>query len=145
MQLTQQCISALGHAGLFENRAHMSRFKELMNCFENYPFFSRGLCKCMYLSAWDDEHFLVMLETLNVLALDKSRDTQIMSDQKDELQADTDEDSQVIIQLSDAWLKNQHYDVPFERLTEGGAYIIRQGFKAAEIIDQLFVQAARQR
>ena len=144
MRLSQQCIAALSQGGMFENSAHMSRFAELMRCYEEFAFFSRGLCKCMYLSAWDDEHFLVMLEALNVMAIDRSPDTQIMSDQRGELEAASDTDSQIILQLSDAWLKDQPYEVPFDRLTEGGAYIIRRGFEAADIIDNVFDDAVEQ-
>ena len=144
MRVTLHCIAALSRAGLFEDDAHQSRFGELMNCFEDYPFFNRGLCKCMYLSAMDDEHFLVMLEVLNAMALDKSRDTQFMSDQREELEEAWNTDDQIIVRLSDAWLNNRTYEVPFDRMTNAGAYIIHRGFEAAEIIDELFDKARGQ-
>ena len=144
MRVTLHCIAALNRAGLFENDAHQARFGELMNCFEDYPFFSRGLCKCMYLSAIDDEHFLVMLEVLNAMALDRSRDTQMMSDQKEELEDAWDTDDQIIVCLSDAWLNNQPFEVPFDHMSEVGASIVRRGFEAANIIDELFDKARGQ-
>ena len=144
MNITLHCTAALNRAGLFEDDAHQSRFAELLNCFEDYPFFSRGLCKCMYLSAMDDEHFLVMLEVLNAMALDKSRDTQFMSDQRQELEDTWNTDDQIIVRLSDAWLNNQAYEIPFGSMTEAGAYIIRRGLEAADIINDIFDKALGQ-
>ena len=54
---------------LFENEAHQSRFKELLDCYSQAGFFTPGLCKCMYLSCWDEEHFVIMLDMLNQLKL----------------------------------------------------------------------------
>jgi hypothetical protein len=98
----------------------------------------------MYLSAMDDEHFLVMLEVLNAMALDKSRDTQFMSDQRQELEDTWNTDDQIIVRLSDAWLNNQAYEIPFGSMTEAGAYIIRRGLEAADIINDIFDKALGQ-
>ena len=67
--------SRLQKAGLFQDSHHLSRFKELVDCYRSYPFFTKGLCKCMYLSAWDEEHFCIMLETLAELTLGRERNT----------------------------------------------------------------------
>ena len=44
-----QCVAALDEEKLFENSEHRTRFLELMDCYGGYPFFTKGLCKCMYL------------------------------------------------------------------------------------------------
>ena len=41
----ENCLAALDAAKLFENSGHRTRFKELMDCYSNYPFFTKGLCK----------------------------------------------------------------------------------------------------
>lgn len=69
MSWSDKCIAALAEKKLFENSGHRTRFKELLDCYADYPFFNRGLCKCMYLSAWDEEHFCIMLETLMSMSL----------------------------------------------------------------------------
>ena len=69
MSWKSTCTLALQKAGLFQDSHHLSRFKELVDCYRSYPFFTKGLCKCMYLSAWDEEHFCIMLETLAELTL----------------------------------------------------------------------------
>ncbi len=62
-------FSILDDANMFENSGHRTRFKELLDCYADFPFFTKGLCKCMYLSAWDDEHFCIMLEILTDMSL----------------------------------------------------------------------------
>lgn len=141
MGWNEQCISALGAAGMFENSEHMTRFKELLDCYSGYPFFTKGLCKCMYLSAWDDEHFAVMLETLNDMALGRERDTVDMRIQGD-LMADINMDEHAVgearmYQLSSAFLENKPF-VPAkadENLSEHYRYLIRRALEAAKIID----------
>ena len=48
MNWKEQWIVALDKEYLFENSSHRTRFKELLDCFADYPFFTKGLCKCMY-------------------------------------------------------------------------------------------------
>ena len=50
MNQKDACLFALDRAKLFENSGHRTRFKELMDCYNHFPFFTNGLCKCMYLS-----------------------------------------------------------------------------------------------
>ena len=50
MTWQEQCIRALSDQDLFEDSWHKTRFKELLDCYISYPFFTKGLCKCMYVS-----------------------------------------------------------------------------------------------
>lgn len=43
MKWKDKCFDALDEAGMFENSGHRTRFKELTDCYCNYPFFTRGL------------------------------------------------------------------------------------------------------
>lgn len=141
MGWNEQCILALNAAGMFENSGHLTRLKELLDCYSGYPFFTKGLCKCMYLSAWDEEHFAVMLETLNDMALGRDRDTVDMRIQGD-LMADINLDEHAIgearmYQLSSALLENKPF-VPAkedELLSEHYRYLIRRAQEAAKIIN----------
>ena len=83
MSWKDKCAAALGEMRLYENSGHKTRFMELMECYSGYPFFTKGLCKCMYLSAWDEEHFAVMLEMLTSMALGEEHDTEDMKFQGD--------------------------------------------------------------
>lgn len=73
MNQKDACLFALDKAKLFESSDHRTRFKELMDCYSQFPFFTKGLCKCMYLSAWDEPHFFILLEVLTDLSLGKTQ------------------------------------------------------------------------
>ena len=85
MNWKEQWIAALDKEHLFENSSHRTRFKELLDCFADYPFFTKGLCKCMYLSAWDEEHFCIMLSMLTEMSLEHEKNTDEMRTQGDVL------------------------------------------------------------
>ena len=104
MSWSDTCIAALAEKKLFENSSHRTRFKELLDCYSDYPFFNRGLCKCMYLSAWDEEHFCVMLETLMSMSLGKEQDTGDMRIQGDVLAGNEPTSDYYMYQLSNAFL-----------------------------------------
>ena len=42
MNWKEQWIVALDKEYLFENSSHRTRFKELLDCFADYPFFTKG-------------------------------------------------------------------------------------------------------
>lgn len=137
MSWRQKVFSALDAEKMFENSGHRTRFKELMDCFSGYPFFTRGLCKCVYLSSWDEEHFCIMLETLTDLSLGKETDTKEMRIKGDALAEEQTDGQYYVYLLSNAFLD----DTPF-RFTATASipadirYIIRRALQAAEIIDR---------
>ena len=67
MKWNEKCILELTHHNLFESTEHRSRFVDLLSCYWESPFFSKGLCKCMYLAAWTDDTFNEFLEGLKNL------------------------------------------------------------------------------
>lgn len=138
MSWKDQCLTALEEEHLFQSPEHRTRFKELMDCFSSYPFFNRGLCKCMYLSAWDEEHFAIMLEMLNSMALGEERDTEDMRLHGDDLAEEHADGEYYVYQLSSAFLSGEDYspgrpsNIPPEH-----RYIISRGLDAARVIDRL--------
>ena len=136
MSKQETYLEALDRQGLFEDSAHRTRFKELLDCYADYPFFSKGLCKCMYLSAWDEEHFALMLEILTELTLGKERDTGEMRMQGERLAEEKTGGGEYVFQLSNAFLDGREF-----RLEENASigpehrHIIGQALLAAERID----------
>ena len=123
---------------MFESTEHRARFLDLVSCYYNAPFFSKGLCKCMYLSSWDDEHFIVMLGILNELVIDNVHNTNNMADQGHTLALDSQGYEAEIYKLSTAFLTGQPYEVPdLASMDPDGAYIIRQAILAGKYIDDL--------
>lgn len=138
MDWKSKCFAALDKEKMFENSGHRTRFKELFDCYRDYPFFSKGLCKCIYLSAWDEEHFCIMVETLTDLSLGKETNTKEMSIKGDALADEQTDGEYYIYQLSIAFLD----DLPFRinvssDMTLEIRYIIRRALRASEIIDKL--------
>ena len=127
MNWKEQWIVALDKEHLFENSSHRTRFKELLDCFADYPFFTKGLCKCMYLSAWDEEHFCIMLSMLTE-----------MRTQGDVLIAEQPEEEAYVYRLSNAFLDNMPFQLDDPKKVQPNiVHIIQKALHASDIIDQL--------
>lgn len=143
MSKSEMYVAALEENGLFETPGHRTRFKELMDCYGDYPFFSKGLCKCMYLSAWDEEHFAIILQILSDLAIGRERNTQEMRIQGDALARDASEQTgrdgdYYVYQLSNAFLDNQEFIMPKDvKLSLEYEYIMKRALEAEKVIDKV--------
>lgn len=137
MRKSEPYVSALDEKGLFESSGHKTRFKELVDCYGNYPFFTKGLCKCMYLSAWDEEHFAIILKLLSDLAIGNEKDTEEMRLQGDVLAGQQEGGEYYMYQLSNAFLDGEAFILKGnENLSEEYMYRIRQALKAEQVIDR---------
>ena len=138
MSKSELYLVALDQSGLFEDSGHRTRFKELMDCYGHYPFFTKGLCKCMYLSAWDEEHFATILEVLSDLAIGKERDTEEMRIQGEALAEKHMGGEYYVYQLSNAFLDGELFMLTDNvKLSPEFRYIIRQALKAELVIDKV--------
>ena len=145
MRWSEKCMMELTHRNLFEDDDHRARFRDLLDCYCDVPFFSKGLCKCMYLSAWDSIHFAVMLDVLNEMVLERDNTLRLMKDNGIVLErAAADEGDAAaasIIHLSNLFLN----DIPYDRsaLKElevdepEAAYTIKRALLASQCIDDL--------
>lgn len=132
-----QCVAALDEEKLFENSEHRTRFLELMDCYGGYPFFTKGLCKCMYLSAWDEEHFAILLETLMRMSLGREQNTEDMEANGEALAREEDGDEQKMYLLSCEFLEGKPCSIDLGTVSANTAYVMKQALKAAEIIEKL--------
>ncbi|HCI73439.1 MAG TPA: hypothetical protein DHV42_02730 [Lachnospiraceae bacterium] len=145
MKWSEKCMLEFTHRNLFEDDEHRARFKDLLDCYCSAPFFSKGLCKCMYLSAWDDAHFTVMLDVLNEMVLERDDHLGLMKDNgivmEQQAEGGGDIGSAAIIEASVDFLN----DIPYDRSRlhtleiedPDAAYIIKRGLLAAQCIDDL--------
>ena len=138
MNINYRCLRELEIKGLFETPEHRSRFSELLNCYCNYPFFNKGLCKCMYLSSWDMEHFIVMLDILNDMTIGKNQNLQLMKDNGKVLENMSDGYDRYIFQLAGAFLTSQDFQMPNVPIAKEGQHIIQRALEAAEVIETVF-------
>ena len=138
MRWFEKCLLELAHHNMFESTEHRGRFLDLISCYAQAPFFSKGLCKCMYLSSWDDEHFLIMLTTLNEMVIDGEKTLKGMAGQGSALAHQAEGYEAEIYKLSTAFLTNTEYTLPDLTIMDpDGAYIIRQAVLAGKYIDDL--------
>lgn len=138
MNWKEKCFSALNAEKMFESYEHSTRFQELVDCYSGYPFFTKELCKCIYLSAWDEEHFCIMLETLTDLSLGREKNTDEMREKGDFLAEEQTDGEYYVYHLSNAFLDGKPFDMELpESLDAGFRYIINRALKASAIIDQL--------
>lgn len=140
MGLSERYMEALEANGLFENYAHKTRFKELMDCYSQYPFFTKGLCKCMYLSAWDDEHFMVMVEMLNGMAIGQEKNTEDMRIEgemrAEDYTEEHDDGESFMYQLSSSFLAGTPFAVDgLEKLPENYRYMVSKALEAEVVIE----------
>ena len=138
MNINYRCLRELEIKGLFETPEHRSRFSELLNCYCNYPFFNKGLCKCMYLSSWDMEHFIVMLDILNDMTIGKNQNLQLMKDNGKVLENMSDGYDRYIFQLDGAFLTSQDIQMTYVPIDKEGKNIIQRALEAAEVIETVF-------
>jgi len=138
MKWKNDYFMALDQAHLFENDGHRTRFKELMDCYAGYPFFTKGLCKCIYLSAWDEEHFTIMLETLTEMTLGREQGPGEMLDKGDSLAVAQTGGEYYMYLLSIAFLEDKPFALPEGvTLTPDYQYLMDRALQAADVIDRV--------
>ena len=138
MKWFEKCLLELTHHNMFESTEHRNRFLDLITCYYQAPFFTKGLCKCMYLSSWDDEHFGIMLGTMNEMVIEGATDVRSMADQGDVISRQLTGADAEIYRLSTAFLTDQDYEIPdLTRFDDDTAHIIRRAVLAGSYIDDL--------
>ena len=138
MNWNEKCVLELTHHNLFDTTEHRQRFIELLGCYYSASFFTKGLCKCMFLACWDDEHFIEILTMLNDLTINASKNLKAMKDHGDVLIQMSDGVDNEIYRLSASFLSDTYYQLPdFSQMDPDTAHIIRQSLMASRLIDDL--------
>ena len=134
----EKCLLELTHHNLFESTEHRNRFRELLDCYYEAPFFTKGICKCMYLASWDELHFMQILSILNEMMISDSAALQKMRENGEALSRQAEGYEENIYALSLSFLTNSYYELPdFSRIDPETAHIIRRSILAASFIDDL--------
>lgn len=145
MKWSEKCIMELTHRNLFENDEHRARFRDLLDCYCSAPFFTKGLCKCMYLSSWDQKQFAQILDVLNEMVLEGDDALNLMKDNgmvlEQSAKSEGDTATACILEVS----KDLLDDKPYDRSRLKGleiqdpeiAYMLKRGLLAAQCIDDL--------
>lgn len=145
MNWSDKCMLELTHRNLFEDDGHRMRFRDLLDCYSGAPFFTKGLCKCMYLGAWDNLHFAMLLDILNEMTIERADELDTMADNGIMLEKAAldsgDQSSARIMQLSVDFASGQPSDLSdlpdLEINDPETAYVIKRTMLAAQCIDDL--------
>lgn len=138
MNWDEKCVLELSHHNLFESTEQRSRFRDLVSCYCHYPFFNKGLCKCMYMFSWDEKHFNEILPMLNDMTIEGKNAPTLIADwghrEANEL---TGFDSEAY-KLAVSFLTGGSYKLPdFSEMDADDAHVIRQTLLASVLIDEL--------
>ncbi len=145
MKWSEKCMMELTHRNLFENDDHRARFRDLLDCYCEAPFFTKGLCKCMYLSAWNQRQFTQLLDVLNETIIEHDDGLNLMRDNGMVLEKtareEGDSEMVAILEISKDFLNETPYDRThlhdLEVNDPEAAYIIKRGLLAEQCIDDL--------
>ncbi len=138
MLWSEKCLMELTHHNMFDSAEHRLRFRDLVDCYYRAPFFTKGLCKCMYLSCFDDVHFDIMLSMLNELTIDSAKSLRAMREQGQVLLEDMPPEEREVQKLANSFLGDGYYQVPdYADIDPDTAHILRRGILAAAYIDDL--------
>ena len=145
MKWSEKCMMELTHRNLFENDDHRARFRDLLDCYCDAPFFSKGLCKCMYISAWNQKQFTMLLDVLNETIIEHDDELELMRDNGMVLEKNAretgDSETVAILEVSKDFLNNTPYDRSrlhdLEVNDPEAAYIVKRGLLAEQCIDDL--------
>lgn len=141
MKWEERCLLELTHRNVFGDEAHRLRFRDLLTCYVDAPFFTKGLCKCMFLNASTERHFYLLLDTLNEITLEGARDLKLMRDSLVYRMTTNDPDDiaeRAFIHLSIAFLDGEPYEMPdIAIIAPDGVHAMRNALLAASYIDEL--------
>ena len=145
MKWSEKCMMELTHRNLFENDDHRARFRDLLDCYCEAPFFTKGLCKCMYLSAWNQRQFTQLLDVLNETIIEHDDGLNLMRDNGMVLEKtareEGDSEMVAILEISKDFLNETPYGRThlhdLEVNDPEAAYIIKRGLLAEQCIDDL--------
>ncbi len=78
MSWKEECTHALLEKRIFLSSMHCGKFRMLHEEFCNEPFYSKGLCKCIFIASWNSRFFLRMQNDLRLLAEKEAVNTEYM-------------------------------------------------------------------
>lgn len=148
---TDMCKKELSAANLFADDKHYRRFADAVDCYCERNFFTVGLCKCIYMSSFDRDHYNVFLQTINGIVARREKNLAFMKEMgeitQDVIQSDSEEGKitpemslreSCMYSLSSAFLHNKEYELPEEARNCGEDWVrlFDMSKRAAKIIQE---------
>ena len=138
MEWVRKVCNILEEKHLFNDLQHGTRFYQLVSCYCDKPFFTPGICKCIYLGAWDDEHFVQILSMMTELSFAANPESEDMAENGRFLADETEGPEKYIMLLSCSFVENKPFDVQLpDDLDDRTKRVISYGLKASAVIDEV--------
>lgn len=140
MEWVEICIRELRKQKLFQSGEHESLFRDAVTCYCNRPFFTDGLCKCIYLASWDMEHFAMFLDPINTMVARGDINLDYMEELGEMLAEENEglsEREMYLFELSEAFLREVNYTLPEDVLESNADWleIYYAAKSAAEVLE----------
>lgn len=74
MDWRDYCVEKIANQRCFVSAMHKKRFIEMFNMVQNEPFFTKEICKCLFLAAWERSYTNDMEKLLQELIDEKVMD-----------------------------------------------------------------------
>lgn len=104
MDWREYCIEELDRYYCFVSAFHKSRFIKMYDRVKYLPFFTKGLCKCIFLAAWDQEHSQVMERMLDELTERKAQNLEYMVESGRRIQEEGQSNERILYELAEFFL-----------------------------------------
>ncbi len=145
LTVLNEIFKELEHQALFHDATHRQLFYEITNCYCSKSFFTPGMIKCMYMAAWDDEHFAQLLTMLSDMSLnsgdvglhDMAENGELMAEES--LVLFNNPSDACIYSLSCSYIEGEPFDaagIP-DNLNEHAKTVNSYTLKAADIIQKI--------
>lgn len=140
MNWKDRCLESLASHRCFMSSFHKLRFIEMFEWLRDKAFFNKGLCKCIFLAAWDQKHTDFLKETMQEMINMKAKSLDYMLDKGQNEMGNIISNERALYQLSCDFIRYPE-KTPDESclvcLSSTWVAIGDRALQASEIIDRL--------
>lgn len=140
MSWEEKCIPALLEQRVFLSPQHFSRFETAFSFLRHQYFFTKGVCKCAILAAWDPKHFKIFMDSMQEMVEKKVKDSSCMITQGKLYSKHSDNNMRLFAELYTYFLSNPN-QTPSEnimlRFSKNWVSLLDCAITASLVLDKL--------
>ncbi|MDY4670035.1 MAG: hypothetical protein SO415_08610 [Oliverpabstia sp.] len=140
MSWEEKCIPALLEQRVFLSPQHFSRFEAAFSFLRHQYFFTKGVCKCAVLAAWDPKHFEIFMDSMQEMVERKEKDSSYMIAQGKLYSKHSDNNMRLFAKLYTDFLSNPN-QTPSENImlkfSKNWVPLLDSAITASLVLDKL--------
>lgn len=140
MSWEEKCIPALLEQRVFLSPQHFSRFESAFSFLRHQYFFTKGVCNCAILAAWDPKHFKIFMDSMQEMVEKKVKDSSCMITQGKLYSKHSDNNMRLFAELYTYFLSNPN-QTPSEnimlRFSKNWVPLLDCAITASLVLDKL--------